>query len=344
MVKIKEIDSKDFTRWDHFVESREEAGFHHRIGWKRFIEKVYGQRLHPIYLMAYNSDIEAVLPLFIYRHRFFSNKMVSIPFSTNGGCLSRSKDAEIQITQKAIELTRKYNLDYLELRNQKTCSINDLTTADNYYTLRLALEDKFDGLQKKFRTTTRRYIRRAQENDLEINLSSDDLEGFYHLYSLGSKNLGTPSLGKQYLKTLFHFFREYHQIATVHYKGQLISAVLLRTYKHSMSYVLGASIPEHRNMYPNYGLFASILAHCCAKGYQTFDFGRSIQSSGTYFFKLGWGATPVQYHYQYYLNKIKSVPNTSQDNPKRKKLTKLWKHIPLPIAEWIGPKIRRNYP
>ncbi|MCJ7813586.1 GNAT family N-acetyltransferase [bacterium] len=344
MIKIKEIDSKDFSRWDYFVESREEASFHHRIRWKMFIEKMYGNRLHPIYLMAYNSDIEAVLPLFIYKHRLFGKKLISIPFSTNGGCVSQTNDIEIQMIQQAIELTRKHNLDYLELRNQKVCPMDNLVTDDSYFTLCLPLENTFDVLQKKLRSTTKRYIRRAQENNLDINLFSEDLNGFYRLYALGSRDLGTPSLGFQYIKTLFTFFREYHQIATVYHKDQLIAAILLRTYRNTVSYVLGASIPEFRCLYPNYLLFAAVLKYFSEKGFKNFDFGRSVQSSGTYFFKLGWGAAPIQYHYQYYLHKIRKIPSTSQDNSRRKQFTKIWRYLPFSVADWLGPKIRRNYP
>ncbi len=344
MIKIKEIDSKDFSRWDRFVESKKEASFHHSIRWRIFIEKMYGDRLHPIYLMAYNSDIEAVLPLFIYKHRPFGKKLISIPFSTNGGCISQTNDAEMHLVQQAIALTRKFNLDYLELRNQKVCQMDNLVTDNSYFTLRLLLENDFDNLQKKFRSTTKRYIRRAQENDLDIQLSSEDLNGFYHLYALGSKNLGTPSLGLQYIKTLFTSFREYHQIASVHHKDQLIGAILLRTYRNTVSYILGASIPEYRYLYPNYLLFASVLKYFSERGFENFDFGRSVQSSGTYFFKLGWGATPIQYHYQYYLHRMKKIPSTSQDNSRRKQFTKIWKYLPFFVADWLGPKIRRNYP
>lgn len=345
MITIKKIEPSDFERWDRFIDETGKNSFHYKIRWRKFIEKQYQGLLIPVYLTALNkNEIQGVLPLFIFKHWFFAKKMISIPFSTQGGCLSLTGQAEELLIRQAIKITKSQNLEYLELRQYHENSISELITDNSYFTLQLKLENNFEQLQKKFRSTTRRYIRRSQEKELTVDLFSDDIEAFYKLYSTGQRNLGTPSPGYKWLKNLFYFFQENHQLALVRHKDKLIAGILWRVYKNTITYVIGASLPEYRKYYPNYRLFAALLEHCCKQGYDYFDFGRSLENSGTYYFKVGWGAQPVQFHYQYYLPYGKSIPSTSQANPKRVMLAKIWKKLPLPIANTLGPAIRRYFP
>ncbi len=345
MLTIRVIDSSDYESWDRFIKEMDETSFHHQIRWKTFIEKMCGNRLNPIYLAACNNrEIEGVLPLFIFKHWFFGKKMISIPFSTNGGCYARSESIEEFLIRKAIDLTSELNLDYLELRQWHENKITELRTDNSYFTLKLKLGKIFDQLQKGFRSTTRRYIRKAHENELELDMFSKDFDAFYKIYSQGQRNLGTPISGYDWLQYLFSSFPEYHQIVQVRHKEKSIAAIMLRIYKNSATYVIGSSLPEYRYLYPNYYLFSEVLKFCMKQGYASFDFGRSIETSGTYFFKIGWGAQPLQSYYKYYLANIKKIPSTSQSSPKRILFSKVWKKLPLPIADSLGPIIRKNYP
>lgn len=345
MMTIKIIDNNDYEEWDRFIQAMDKNSFHYQIKWKEFIEKMYGKRLNSIYLALYNGkEIEGVLPLFIYRHWYFGKKMISIPFSTNGGCYVRTENIEEMLVQKAIELTKKYNLDYLEMRQWHDNKISELITDNNYFTLILKLENDFNYIQNGFRSTTKRYIRKAKENEFELDIVSNDFESFYQIYSKGQRNLGTPILGYKWLKYLYEYFIEYHKIFHVRYLGEPIASIMLRIYKNSVTYMIGSSLSEYRYLYPNYYLFNEIIKYCLERGYNTFDFGRSVETSGTYFFKQGWGAKPLQMYYKYYLRSIKKIPSTSQSMNKRKIFSKIWKRIPLKIANTIGPIIRKNYP
>ncbi|MFX0141334.1 MAG: GNAT family N-acetyltransferase [Candidatus Hodarchaeota archaeon] len=345
MIKIEKIGPDDFETWDHFVEMMDEASFHHQIRWRKFIETMYGKWLTPIYLMARNgSEVEGILPLFVFCHWFFGKKLISVPFSSQAGCCARTDLAANSLIKKAIEITKELNLDYLELRNLYNYKMNELVTDKSYFTLKLDLENNFDTLQKKFRSTTRRYVRRSKENDLVFDMFSDNIEDFYKIYSIGQRNLGTPTQGYKWLKTLYSSFKENHSVVQVQYKGKLVAAILLRIYKDTVTYVIGSSLPEYRHLYSNYLLFGELLKYYCEKGYHYFDFGRSIENSGSYYFKRGWGAQPIQFYYQYHLEKTKKITSTSQVNPKRILFAKLWKRFPLSLSEILGPIIRRYYP
>ena len=338
------LKKEDESSWDDFVNKNRDATFFHTLGWKRLVEKVYKNRFESKYLIAKeNRMCRGILPLFLCKDWLKGKRLISIPFATAGGTCVESESAEKILIEKAIKLTKDLNADYLELRNLKQKK-GDWVTKDNFFTLILDLDSDPDKLWSSFRATSRRYIRRAIENDLDVITASNDIETFYEIFSRGQLNLGTPVLSYAWVKNLFFNFTNQHTIAKVCYKNKTIAALFLRKFKDTIYYVLGASLLEYRHLYPNYILFWKLIQESCKEGYKQFDFGRSVASSGSYFFKIGWGARPQQYHYQYHLNKVKSIQNTSQDNPNRKRFAKVWKKLPLRVANALGPMIRKYYP
>jgi len=151
-------------------------------------------------------------------------------------------------------------------------------------------------------------------------------------------------LSYEWINNLFVAFPKYHTIARLRYHGKTIAVLFVREFKNTISPTLGYGLQEYKNYYPFYTLIWKLIENSCERGIKWFDFGRSVQESGTFQFKTGWGAEPVQLNYQYYLHNKKKMPDTSQMNPKRKQFAKIWKMLPLAVANTLGPAIRKYYP
>lgn len=52
---------------------------------------------------------------------------------------------------------------------------------------------------------------------------------------------------------------------------------------------------------------------------------------------------PVPLNYQYYNQKRKRIVDTSQSSPRRNRIAKIWRKLPLPLTNALGPFIRRYY-
>ncbi|MFX0199988.1 MAG: FemAB family XrtA/PEP-CTERM system-associated protein [Candidatus Hodarchaeota archaeon] len=341
---IKELSSnKDELAWDEFVSSTSNATFFHQIGWKKLVEKCY--KYKPIYLMAKEAgEINGILPLFLVKNIFLGKRLISVPFAIAGGVCTNNTTATNILIDKAIELTKNFGCIYLELRNLEEENFDNLVKKGNYFNFRVRLNSDHQTLWKGLRPTNRRYIRKAQRNNLDIILHSKEFQQFYHVYSRGQRNLGTPIQAYEWLENLFFEFPDNHSIAMAIYNGKTVAAFLVRYFKNTVTYIFGYSLEEYRRLYPNYILIWELCQHACRNGYEWFDLGRSVKSSGTYFFKEGWSAKPVQLNYQYYLNKPINIPDTSQENPRRRLFSKIWKTLPVPLANTLGPVIRRRYP
>jgi len=95
---------------------------------------------------------------------------------------------------------------------------------------------------------------------------------------------------------------------------------------------------------PNGLLYWRAIKNSCERKYSYFDFGRSLENSGTFNFKKHWGADIRPLYYYYYLNNIDHVPNTSTLNHKRQKFSKIWGKLPVELATFLSPYLRRNFP
>ena len=78
------------------------------------------------------------------------------------------------------------------------------------------------------------------------------------------------------------------------------------------------------------------------RGARLFDFGRSKFGTGSFAFKKNWGFEPQPLYYQYALRSGEIIPDQNPLNPKYRLMIEAWKHLPLPIANLIGPFVVRG--
>jgi hypothetical protein len=97
----------------------------------------------------------------------------------------------------------------------------------------------------------------------------------------------------------------------------------------------------------NMRLYWEVLRVVVERNCRQFDFGRSTVDSGTYRFKLQWGAKPVQLYWHRWERGARE-PVAEAPAPSEGKLmhyaTETWKRLPLAIANTLGPIVSPNLP
>jgi len=341
-IEIYELKRREEKEWDAYVLKHPNSTFFHQIGWKRVVERTYKHK--PIYLIAREEgEVKGVLPLFLMRSLIFGKKLVSVSFAPYGGVCADDEIAEKMLIEEAKRITDEYDVDYLELRQFNKNDV-EFVTNDAYVTLILKLNRNYEVIWNTFRKSMRRYVRKAAENDLKVTINSKNLKNFYNIYTNAMRNLGTPAHSAAFFRNILIEFPENSNIATIEYKNRVISTIFLLYFKDIVIYGWGASLRECLELSPNYLLFWEIIKYSCEMGFNFFDFGRSLPDTGVFLFKRGWGAVPKQLYYQYYLNNISKMPDTSQLNPRRKKFARVWKKMPLKLTTALGPLIRKGIP
>ena len=89
-------------------------------------------------------------------------------------------------------------------------------------------------------------------------------------------------------------------------------------------------------------LYWSLIEYACDGEFKYFDFGRSTPDEGTYKFKEQWGAKPASLYWHKIASDGQPVNNNQSEKSKFGKAIRYWKKVPVPVANVIGPLIRKN--
>lgn len=336
-LEITELQKEDEKAWDEYVYKSNISTFYHQIGWRNVVEKTYKHK--PIYLIAKEEgELRGILPLFLV-----GNKLVSIPFAPYGGACTDDGAIESLLIKKAESITKEKKVDYLELRHIDK-KIGFLTKC-TYVTVIIPLNPNPEILWQKTSKGARRSTKKAIRNNIEVEMNHTHLNAFYELYAKRNRELGSPIHSYDFFNNILKEFPNQSNIQVAKFGDKIIGTKFLLFFKDKFISGWAASDKRYKEYNPNNILTWELIKYGCENEYSYFDFGRSENDSGTLKFKKAWGgAIPKQLHYQFYLNKAKSLPDTSQSNLKRKMFAKLWKMLPLSMTKMIGPKIRKSFP
>jgi len=332
--------------WDRYVENHADGGFFHLYGWGEIIETAYGYE--PYYLTARRgSRIVGVLPLIDVTAPLLGRSLISTAFTVGGGPLGDDDEVVAKLAAAAIALGEEKRVRYVELRSgeaaldgwrQKTG-----TYANFEMTLPLSEEDHLGLIPRRRRAEIRKALAAEDAGVLSLRLDGD-ADTFYRLYATSLRNHGTPIFPRKFLDELLRVFAGKMEISVVEVNGAPAATLLSFRFKDAyLPYYVGATA-KARDVRAHEYQYWKVMRLCASRGIKTFNFGRSKVETGPYRFKKLWGAEPAPISYQYKLIAATDMPDVNPKNPKFELLTKLWRQLPLPIANAAGPILARNFP
>jgi FemAB-related protein (PEP-CTERM system-associated) len=337
---IRELDSKQETAWDDFVESTPAGTFFHRAGWRQVIEQSFGHR--PSYIFAEQDGVIAgVLPLVHVRSLLFGSRLISAPFCVYGGPLAIDTHTAQALTEYSIGLMGQTGAKFVEFRTREPGVEGWETRADLYATFRKPItsdpEKNLTAIPRKQRAVVRKGI----QNRLCWQISQDT-DSFHGIYAESVRDLGTPVFSRGYFRMLMDRFRDCTEILTVHDDGNPIAAVLSFFFRDEVLPYYGGGTSRARRRAANDFMYWELMTRATMRGARLFDFGRSKFGTGSFAFKKNWGFEPQPLHYQYWLRPGYAIPEHNPLNPKYRTMIAAWKRLPLPIANLIGPAVVRG--
>ena len=331
------------TLWEDYVVSHPQGSNYHQIGWKTVIEKSFGHRTR-YFLALEGGEVVGILPLAILKSQLFGRSVVSLPFLNYGGLLSSHEQAEEALVSAATRLAIEERVEYIELRHWNAHGLG-LVSKRHKVTMLLSLASESDAQWKHFDAKVRNQIRKAGKLGLTVQVGGNELlHTFYSIFSRNMRDLGTPVYGRSFFESIVKVFPLHTRIFVVKSKEIPVAAGLSTIFKDTMEVPWAGSIAEYRSMCPNMLLYWEAIQFGIRQGMRTFDFGRSTPGEGTYRFKAQWGATAQPLVWEYWIKDGGSLPNISPTNAKFSLAIKLWKKLPLAVANLLGPPIVRVIP
>lgn len=329
--------------WDAFVAATPGAVNYHRWIWKEAIEATFGHRAY--YLAATESGtIQGVLPLFWIRSRLFGSSLVSVPFFSYGGILAAAPEARAALAESATGLAHELGARHIELREAAQPG-TEWTPAGEKVVMEVDISAGPELLWKRLSSRLRNKIRHAENRGFRMQWGgSEDVPAFYPVFAGNMRNLGTPVYPRGWFESLCRVDPEGTRIVTVWDGSRAIAGAFLSEFGQTMEAPWIASLPEGRKDYSSVLLYWNFLKYAADRGCRRFDLGRCTPGGGTYSFKKLWGCLEVPLYWHYWLAPGREVPHLRPDNAKFHLAIQLWKHLPLAVANLLGPRIVRSLP
>ncbi|MFO7954972.1 FemAB family XrtA/PEP-CTERM system-associated protein [Thioalkalivibrio sp.] len=338
-MRVRFLQDHEHERWDAFVDQHPEATFFHRAGWATVMQRAFGHSAHYL-LVETGGVIRGVLPLVRVRSRLFGDSLASIPFGVYGGIVADSPAASEALDHAACSLADELQVDYLEYRNLQP-QHPEWPTKDLYVTFRKALEEEVDANMNAIPRKQRRMVRKG----LKAGLTSEfepGIDRFYPIFAANVRRMGTPVFSRYYFETLLEVFGDDCRVLTAMQDGNPVASVVTFYFRDEVLPYYGAGTPEARAVAGYDFLYWELMRRACEDGYRLFDFGRSKRDTGSFSFKKNWGFEPQPLYYEYHLVRADTMPNVNPLNPKYRYFIAAWQRLPLPVANWLGPKISRS--
>jgi len=330
----------DGPAWIAFVQRCAEATFFHRIEWREIVESVFGHRTY--YLLAEcGGELAGVLPLAHVRSVLFGRSLVSLPFAVYGGAAVDDERARKALHTAAVDLAVKLGVDHLELRNRASYEPG-WPRQDLFVTFRKPILAEDDANMQAIPRKQRAMVRKGMQRGLAVEIDPG-VDRFFELYADNAHRHGTPPFPKRYFESLRRMFgKECEVMTVVTSAGRPVSGVLSFYFRDEVLPYYAGDITDARELAANDFKYWEVMRRACERGYKVFDYGRSKQDTGSYSFKKNWGSEPTPLHYEYRLYCPHTVPQNNPSNPKYRALIGLWRRLPRPVVNALGPSIVRN--
>lgn len=289
-----------------------------------FLEKTLGWKGESFFIID-GDEIAGV-----YQHSFPNeNKSVSMPHFSYGGIVRRTnKYTPIEIFDQIKSFLPKS----FEIRGFKpyTEFYNDDKVAAF-----LCLEETIDAQLATFKSNHRRKIKKAYKNNLSvvIDSSEESIESFYKIYAKNMLRLGSPTLSKRFFLNLLKQY-SYGEIKVflVLKEDEVIGGAVTLSYNNFIEDCWLSTLNEYNYLYTSVLLYWEMIKFSIEQNKKIFSFGRSTKGSSLLSFKKQWKPIEMQLFFSYSEEKKVNLKKMTF-------LTKLWRLLPLRVANIIGPNI-----
>lgn len=344
---LRLAEDSDARIWDAYVANNPSISPYCYFAWKNAVTEAYSFQGH--YLLAVrNNNVAGVFPLVHLKIPFGPSALVSLPYCDAGGIHAEDEETGVQLLQAAIQLCVQLRAKYLLVRS--TCQSYPLDYFGNLnhsvecgkVSMRLNLPKTIDVLWNGFKSKLRSQISKAEKNGLTFRLvDQDGLDAFYTVFSRNMRDLGSPVHGRNWFKSIIKQYGAAVRIGLIYKEREVIGCGLILCGSKTVAIPWASTRREYNNLNPNMLLYWNLIKFSIENNYREFDFGRSTPGEGTYRFKKQWGATEHGLYTHTFHHEPCQEKETRAIVPGRKTLAAIWSKLPLPVANVLGPVLRK---
>lgn len=345
-VRIADLREPDeCARIEAWLSEQPEATPFHRPAWLNAVAHGTGNRAIAL-IAERRSGIAGYLPFNAVHSPIFGHVLASSGFAVGGGLIAAGKADRQRLVAAAEELAARLSIPTIELRG------GDMPRTRKGWTIRseshcgfvspLAEDDEAQllAIPRKQRAE----VRKGLEQDLVVTTGTDEAEraAHYRVYATSVRNLGTPVFPRALFDAVLDRFGDAADILTVAHRGQPVASVLSLYHKGAVMPYWGGGVWAARRLRANDRMYFELMRHARRRGCTHFDFGRSKTGSGAYDFKRNWGFAPEPLDYGVWTASGLAPRDADPTSARHALQIAVWRKLPLPVANRLGPLIARG--
>lgn len=334
-------DAGDVRRIEGFL-AEAGASLFHRPAWLAAVEAGTGQRATGL-VSERLGQVTGWLPLTEVRSVLFGKALVSSGFGVGGGIIADGPDAARALAAAAEGHAVRQGFAGIELRggpipehwqawDDKHCGFKRPLAADD--------EAELVAIPRKARAEVRKGL--SFGHRVTIGRGRADLAAHYACYSESVRNLGTPVFPRALFAAMLEGFPDSSDILTVWDGERPLASVLSFYHDGAVMPFWGGGTFAARAARANEVMYYELMLHARRQGMNRFDFGRSKTGSGPFAFKKNWGFAPQPLTYGAWTAPGQPARNVDPTDASYSRKIELWKKLPLPLANTLGPWIARG--
>ena len=299
----------DENVWNKLVENK----IFFRYEWLHVINNIY--KLEPYFILLSEDDKFALIASFKTTKGY-----ISLPFVSYSGFYTN----DAKLLAKLKEYLQQHNIEI---------DARDLLQEERTegYVNPIVQMNSFEAFWKNISSNTRNQFKKSEKAKLSFKIEYT-LDNFYTLYSTGMRNLGTPTHGKSYFNELRTYFSCH--IFTISKDDKAIGAMFCINDNDTLSVLYAYVLPEYSKEYANYFLYLNAIKWMTSHKLTYLDMGRSTYNEGTFHFKK-------KFRPKFYGINSKILYSS---NSNLQLVSQIWSQLPLPVANFVGPRIRKFLP
>jgi FemAB-related protein (PEP-CTERM system-associated) len=333
------------AEWNEFAEAHSEARLGHAAAWASVFSTAYG--LESRYLGARNEAgaLQGILPLVLFKSRPIGRRrLISLPYLDGAGVLASDPETADALLRHALTLVTSHGFDGLDLRSSSTSrSEPEERNEPDRVNLVLPLQKDVEAQWTAFRAKVRNQTRKAERAGLELAVAdeADLLGAFYEPFRVNMRDLGSPVHSAAFFRSASHHFGNRLRLIATQKANRSVGGLVAIRFGHRVSVPWASTLRSERKNCPNNQIYWEAIKWAIETGATEFDFGRSPREGGTYRFKKGWGAVEEPLDWRRFDSKGAILPpSVHEPSPLLDGLSRLWTRLPVPIASWLGARIR----
>ena len=347
------LDDLPAETYDRFVASHPQASPYHHRAWLQATVKAYGHQAWVVSVTRKGEWVGA-LPV-CHMRRPGGGNLVSLPFCDLGGPLAQDEGVQAALKAGAQTLMDTCGKADMAVRmagdalTDEQIAEAELSQSARKVSMLFPLPESSEVLIKSYKPKLRSQIRKAEKNGLtsRVVTGREGVEAFYPVFAANMRRLGSPVHSRAWFRALAEAYGEQMLVGLVYAEQQVVGAGIVLVSGQKACIPWASTLAEFNHLAPNMLLYWALLSHVTDAGCEWFDFGRSTFGEGTYRFKKQWGAKPyglswVHWHADGRVTESAVTEPSATARKLRQFIEACWQRLPLAIANWLGPRLRKH--